>query len=61
MPVVPQALRERYRALIREHTETLSRRFTENRVEYALFNTGEPLDHALFKFLSARERLNRVR
>lgn len=61
VPVVPQALRERYRALIREHTETLSRRFTENRVEYALFNTGEPLDHALFKFLSARERLNRVR
>lgn len=61
VPVVPQALRERYRTLVREHTETLAKRFTENRVEYALFNTGEPLDHALFKFLSARERLNRVR
>lgn len=61
VPVVPQALRERYRTLVREHTETLAKRFTENRVEYALFNTGEPLDQALFKFLSARERLNRVR
>lgn len=61
VPVVPEALRERYRTLVREHTETLAKKFTENRVDYALLNTGMPLDHALFKFLSARERLNRVR
>src|SRR5690606_23644220 len=61
LPVVPEALRARYRALMQEHTETLARKFTENRVDYALLNTGMPLDHALFKFLSARERLNRVR
>jgi uncharacterized protein (DUF58 family) len=61
LPVVPESLREKYRVLMREHTETLARKFTENRVDYALLNTGMPLDHALFKFLSARERLNRVR
>jgi uncharacterized protein (DUF58 family) len=61
LPVVPGALREKYRTLVSEHTATLARKFTENRVDYALLNTGMPLDHALFKFLSARERLNRVR
>jgi uncharacterized protein (DUF58 family) len=61
LPVVPASLRERYRALMGEHTEALARKFTQNRVDYVLLNTGMPLDHALFKFLSARERLNRVR
>lgn len=61
LPVVPQALRDRYRELVRNHIATLSRKFTESRVDYAMFNTGMPLDHALFAFLSARERLNRVR
>jgi len=61
IPVVPQALRDRYRQLVRDHIATLSRKFTESRVDYAMFNTGMPLDHALFAFLSARERLNRVR
>jgi uncharacterized protein (DUF58 family) len=61
LPVIPDALREKYRLMMQEHTETLARKFNENRVDYALLNTGMPLDHALFKFLSARERLNRVR
>jgi hypothetical protein len=61
LPVVPASLREKYRTLMSEHTEALARKFTQNRVDYALLNTGMPLDHALFKFLAARERLNRVR
>ena len=61
LPVVPGRLREQYRELIRAHSETLSRRFVEHRIDYALFNTGTPLDYALFKFLSARQRLTRVR
>ena len=61
LPVVPEALRERYRTLVREHSEALAKKFTESRVDYSLLNTGMPLDHALFRFLSARERLNRVR
>jgi uncharacterized protein (DUF58 family) len=61
LPVVPGRLREGYRELIRDHTETLSRRFVEHRIDYGLFNTGTPLDYALFSYLSARQRLMRVR
>jgi uncharacterized protein (DUF58 family) len=61
LPVVPDALREDYRALIREHTASLARLFTASRIDYALFNTATPLDYALFKYLSTRERLIRVR
>jgi uncharacterized protein (DUF58 family) len=61
MPVVPAALREQYRALVREHTEALGRLFTGSRIDYALFNTAVPLDHALFHYLSARERMSRAR
>jgi uncharacterized protein (DUF58 family) len=60
-PVVPEAVRTRYRALVEDHVATLTRKFAENRVDYAMFNTSTPLDYALFKFLSARERLSRVR
>lgn len=61
IPVVPQAFAEQYRALIREHSEALRTKFSELRVDYALLNTGTPLDHALFTYLSVREQLSRVR
>src|SRR5919107_3861247 len=61
IPVVPEALAEQYRALIREHSEALRSKFSELRVDYALLNTATPLDHALFTYLSMREQLNRVK
>jgi uncharacterized protein (DUF58 family) len=61
MPVVPQSFRDQYRALIQEHIAALQTRFSEQRIDYALINTGEPLDHAMFSYLSSRERLMRVR
>jgi uncharacterized protein (DUF58 family) len=61
LPVVPATLAGQYRELIREHVAALGSRFSENRIDYALFNTSSPLDYALFKYLSARQRLNRVR
>jgi uncharacterized protein (DUF58 family) len=61
LPVVPAALRDQYQALVRQHTESLGRLFTDSRIDYALFNTAMPLDHALFHYLSARERMGRVR
>jgi len=61
MPVVPQSLSQEYRKLIREHTETLAAKFSEHRIDYTLVNTAEPLDRLLFSYLSARERLMRVR
>jgi len=61
MPVVPDSLREQYRTLVRQHISTLERLFTGSRIDYAVFNTSVPLDHALFRYLSARERLRRAR
>ncbi len=61
MPIVPASVREEYQALVRQHTEALGRLFTDSRIDYALFNTAVPLDHALFHYLSARERLSRAR
>jgi uncharacterized protein (DUF58 family) len=61
LPVVPDALREKYMALVRAHIDTLTARFSEARVDYTLVDTSKPLDHALFKYLTTREKLMRVR
>ncbi len=61
IPVVPTALAAQYRTLVQEHVAALSSRFAANRVDYSLTNTATPLDYALFKYLSARQRLSRVR
>ena len=61
MPVVPQTLRAEYRQLVQQHIATLTAKFSEHRVDYALFDTSKPLDHALFSYLGTRERLSRVR
>jgi uncharacterized protein (DUF58 family) len=61
MPVVPQSFQDQYRALIQEHIAALSTKFSEHRIDYALLNTSEPLDRALFSYLSSREKLMRVR
>src|SRR5262245_48972375 len=61
MPVVPQSFREQYRQMIQEHINTLQTRFSEQRIDYAILNTAEPLDRALFSYLSSREKLMRVR
>jgi uncharacterized protein (DUF58 family) len=61
IPVVPDSFRAQYRALIQEHINGLTTRFSEQRIDYALLNTSEPLDRALFSYLSSREKLMRVR
>ena len=61
IPVVPQSLAKEYRQLIAAHVESLQTKFSEHRIDYTLLNTGEPLDRALFSYLSSRERLMRVR
>jgi len=60
-PVVPDSFRAQYRKLIKEHIDTLTKKFSEQRIDYALLNTSEPLDRALFSYLSSREKLVRVR
>jgi uncharacterized protein (DUF58 family) len=61
IPVVPQTLSQQYRALMQEHISALGSKFSEHRIDYTLLNTSQPLDHALFTYLSNRERLMRVR
>jgi uncharacterized protein (DUF58 family) len=61
IPIVPEALAGKYRELVRAHIEALTSKFAELRIDYSLVNTAIPLDHALFNYLSMRERLNRVR
>src|SRR4051794_14588171 len=55
IPVVPQSFRAQYRQMIQEHITGLQTRFSEQRIDYALINTPEPLDRAMFSYLSSRE------
>jgi hypothetical protein len=61
MPVVPDALREQYRAMIREHIAALTTKSAAQRIDYNLLNTSIPLDYALFNYMAIRDRLSRTR
>ena len=61
IPIVPEALADQYKALVQAHIDALRERFSANRIDYTMLNTSTPLDHALFSYLSTRERLSRVR
>ena len=61
MPVVPETMRTKYRQLIDAHIAELARRFSAERIDYSLFDTATPLDYALFRYLSDRQRLSRTR
>ena len=58
--VIPEYLRGEYRELVDEHIATLSRLMGENRIDYHTFDTSQPLDYALFSYLSRREKMSRV-
>ena len=61
MPIIPEYLREEYRKVIAQHVETLGRRLGGHSVDYALFDTSQPMDRALYKFLGARTKFERAR
>jgi uncharacterized protein (DUF58 family) len=61
IPIVPQALGDQYRELVQAHITALTERFSANRIDYTMLNTSTPLDHALFSYLTTRDRLTRVR
>jgi uncharacterized protein (DUF58 family) len=60
IPIVPDNLREQYRSMIKAHVAEIETRLGREGVDYALFNTSQPLDYALFHFLSQRQRLVRA-
>jgi uncharacterized protein (DUF58 family) len=57
--IVPDAMREDFRARVAAHVAELERLARRARVDYALFDTAKPLDHALFHYLAGRRRLGR--
>ncbi len=61
MPIVPDALGDRYRSLVQAHIAELSSRAAAQRVDYTLLRTSVPLDFALFQYLSVRDRMTRTR
>ncbi len=61
IPVVPDTAREQYRELVQAHTASLEKLFNERRVDYTLVDVSQPLDFALFQYLSARQKKARVR
>ena len=56
LEVIPEYVTEQYRKLLQEHIRELSHACRNSRIDYAMLNTGLPLDHALFAYLSMRQR-----
>ena len=61
LPVVASEVREQYRKLIEEHIATLKQRLGGHGIDYLLTETSAPLDDVLVRYLTRRQRLNRVR
>jgi uncharacterized protein (DUF58 family) len=59
--IVPAALRDEYARRVAAHVAELERLARGAQVDYALFDTGKPLDHALSRYLAGRQRLGRAR
>jgi uncharacterized protein (DUF58 family) len=60
LPVVHEQMRASYVEAVRGHRETLHRRLGEQRIDYRFFETTQPLDHALFEYLTERQYRMRV-
>jgi uncharacterized protein (DUF58 family) len=61
IPIVPETLREEYRRMIRAHIDAIAERCKGARIDYTMLQTSAPLDHALFSYLSVREKLMKAR
>jgi uncharacterized protein (DUF58 family) len=56
IPITPDEMGEEYLEQVEAHTSELARLMAQNRIDYELFDTSEPLDGALYRYLSLRER-----
>ena len=56
LEVIPESMAAQYRQLLQQHIQTLQHECRSSRIDYTMLDTSQPLDYALFKFLSARER-----
>lgn len=60
-PILPARQRAGYRERMDAHLASLRDGFTGDGVDYMLLDTSKPLDHALFRYLTIRERKARGR
>lgn len=56
MEIIPEAVAAQYQRLLEEHITALGQHCRSSRIDYQLLSTGQPLDYALFTYLSARHR-----
>lgn len=61
IPVVPGKLRERYRSLVAAHIAALKESLGGAGADYALLDTGRPLEDALPAYLASRRLVGRIR
>ncbi|MFT5447100.1 MAG: hypothetical protein ACI9DC_002275 [Gammaproteobacteria bacterium] len=61
MPVVPGEVRERYRELIDQHIAQLTDGCVARGIDFVSLDTSQPLDLALFHFLSRRAQVGKRR
>jgi hypothetical protein len=54
MPVLPDVVMSGYRERMRKHIDAMRRCAAANHVDYEMLTTKQPLDFALFSFLSRR-------
>lgn len=54
MPVLPEVVMGGYRERMRQHVADMRRCAAVNHVDYEMLTTQQPLDFALFSFLSRR-------
>src|SRR5918993_3332823 len=54
MPVLPDVVMSGYRERMRQHVEEMGMCASANKVDYEMLTTKQPLDFALFSFLSRR-------
>ena len=59
LEVVPESMAQQYGRLLQDHIQTLQHECRSSRIDYTMLDTSRPLDHALFTFLSARQRAKR--
>ena len=54
MPVLPEVVMSGYRERMKQHVDDMRRGAAANHVDYEMLTTKQPLDFALFSFLSRR-------
>lgn len=57
VPVLPETQRKEYRQLMDDHVNACAKGCGDHGIDYACFDTAQPLDHLLFRYLSQRARL----